>query len=185
MTEGGDVGETLRRRRTIYAGRVLTLHVDDVVLADGTPAVREIVDHRGSVVVVPILGNDVVLVRQGRYAVSRSLLELPAGTREAGEAEADCAARELAEETGYRPDHLEDLGFYYPSPGYTTEGMHFFLARRLVPEARTPDADERIEVVAMPLATAFHRARTGGFRDLKTTAGLLLVAARRGPAPSE
>ena len=64
----------------IYQGAVIGLRVDTVVLSSGKMSKREIVEHRGSVTVVPIddLGN-VVLVRQYRKAIDKWLLETPAG----------------------------------------------------------------------------------------------------------
>jgi len=71
--------------------------------ADGSVASREVVVHPGSVVVVPLVTPDeVCLVEVVRVAVGATLLELPAGTLDRVEPLAAAAARELAEETGYR-----------------------------------------------------------------------------------
>jgi ADP-ribose pyrophosphatase len=84
----------------VYKGRILNLRVDQVEFDNGTSTIREVVEHRGAAAIVPLLEDKVILVRQFRYAVSSDLLEIPAGTLEAGESPETCARRELEEETG-------------------------------------------------------------------------------------
>jgi ADP-ribose pyrophosphatase len=71
--------------RRIYEGRILNLRVDQVRLPSGGTTLREVVEHRGAVAIVPVLDDErVVLVRQFRYAVGQVSLEIPAGTLELG-----------------------------------------------------------------------------------------------------
>jgi ADP-ribose pyrophosphatase len=177
----GEVGsaehlrETPTARRTIYRGRLLTIHEDDVRLADGTRAQREVVEHPGAVAIVAIDSDGkVVLVRQWRHAVGRALWELPAGTRDPGEPPLRTAARELAEETGLRAADLRPLATAALTPGYSTEVMHFFLATGLTPGPIDRDVDERMDVA--------HHSREEiaaligeGDVDVKTIAGLSLA----------
>ncbi len=165
-------------RTTVYVGRKLSVHLDRVALEDGGEQTREIVEHVGSSVLVPVDGEMVVFVRQYRHAVEDELLELPAGTLDSGEDFEAAARRELLEETGYRAAVLEPLGRYYPSPGYATEVMSFYLATGLAAGSAHPDEGEEIELVLVPVGEAVAMARAGGFRDLKTVAGLLLAADR-------
>ena len=139
--------ETQTSRRVIYTGRLLTFYEDDVRLADGTRAQREVVAHPGAVAIVAIDDADrVVLVRQWRHAVDRALWELPAGTRDREEAPARTAERELAEETGLRAARIRPLATAPLTPGYSTEVMHFFLATGLTQGPTDRDADERMDV---------------------------------------
>lgn len=150
--------ETLVTSQPIYEGRVLSLRVDDVRLPDGQASIREVVEHRGAVAVVALDEDGRVLViRQYRYAVGQSLLELPAGTLEPGESPLACAARELEEETGYRAAAFEPLITIYPSPGYTTEIISLFIARRLEAGPPRPESDEYIELMWLPLSEAVAR----------------------------
>jgi len=157
---------------------VVSLEVDQVELDDGTRAVREAVRHHGAVVLVPLTADGrVLLVRQYRYVPGEVLLELPAGSIGPGEDPAACAVRELAEETGHHAATLRPLAAFYSAPGFCDEMVHCFLAADLEPvEGVSGDEDERIEVVAMPLAEAVAMARRGAIRDAKTIAGLLLAA---------
>jgi ADP-ribose pyrophosphatase len=170
--------ETRLSRQTPYAGRIFQVHVDSVAAGDAGRHSREIVEHPGSVVLLPRLGDSVLLVKQFRYAVGLTLLELPAGTLETGEAVEAAAHRELREEVGFDARRLTPLGDFLPSPGYATERMLFFLADELFPAPADGDPDEDIEIVPLPIDEAIRAARDGELRDLKTTAGLLLLAAR-------
>ncbi|MGH2453238.1 MAG: NUDIX domain-containing protein [bacterium] len=171
--------ETLVRSRRIYAGRVLGLRVDEVRLADGRTAQREIVDHPGAAVVVPLTdAGEVLMVRQYRYAVGEPLLEVPAGTLEPGEEALACARRELIEEVGAEAARWDLLAVLYPSPGVLTEVMHLFLARRLTEGPPRGTEEEDLAPQRLTLEDAVARVRRGDIRDAKSVAGLLLVADR-------
>ena len=131
----------------VFDGRILNLRVDRVLFDDGIEATREVVEHRGASVIIPLLEDKrVLLVRQYRYAIGKELLEIPAGTCDEGESPEDCAKRELQEETGFTCDDLEKVLECYVAPGYSTEKIHFYLARRLRRTQQDPDEDERISV---------------------------------------
>ncbi len=167
--------ETPTARRTVYKGRLLTIHEDDVTLVDGTRAHREVVAHPGAVAIVAIDGDGrVVLVRQWRHAAGRALWELPAGTRDPGEEPRLTAERELAEETGLRASSLRPLATAPLTPGYSTEVMHFFLATGLVEGPTDRDADERMDVAHHTREAVAALTRAGDV-DVKTIAGLALA----------
>ncbi len=180
-TGSGDAGatehlrETKTSRRVIYEGRLLTFYEDDVTLADGTRAQREVVAHPGAVAIVAMDDHSrVILVRQWRHAVGRALWELPAGTRDAGEEPARTAERELAEETGLRALHITPLGSAPLTPGYSTEVMHFFAAGGLTEGPTDRDADERMDVEHFDHQAIETLVRRGEV-DVKTIAGLALA----------
>ncbi|GBC82299.1 ADP-ribose pyrophosphatase [bacterium HR10] len=165
----------------IYTGRAVALDVDRIRLPNGRETTREIVRHPGSVVIIPVLDEErVLLIRQFRYAVGEVLWEFPAGTldRAAESAEA-CAHRELEEETGYRAGRLIRLGEFFTAPGFTDERMHVFQAEDLRPAAQQLDSDELIEVVPLTWESVYEKVRAGEIRDGKTLAALYLYALRR------
>src|SRR5208337_1750191 len=126
-------------------------------------------EHPGASVIIPLLeNNSVLLVRQYRYAVGRELLEIPAGTCNNGEPPEVCAKRELQEETGYACEELEKILECYVAPGYSTEKIHFYLARRLSRIGQNPDEDERIIVIPLSITEALSKIRTGEICDAKT-----------------
>lgn len=152
------------------------VRVEERVLArrDGRRERREMVVHPGTVVLVPVLDDGrLVLIRNRRFAVQRTLLELCAGTLERGEAIEVCAARELQEETGYRAARVEPLLSFYASPGSSDERVHTFVARGLVAGAQQLDPAEQIEVVVLPLPDVLELISKGEIEDAKSIASVL------------
>jgi ADP-ribose pyrophosphatase len=159
--------------REAYAGRIIRVEVQSRPEGE-----YDVVRHPGSAAVVPITPEgDVLLVRQLRPAIGRSIVEVPAGLLDQREEDAlSCAARELLEETGYRHGSIEFLGGCFPSPGYTDEYVHLFVAQtRAEPEG---PPEEGVELVRRPFAEMVAAARAGRVRDAKTALGLLLADAR-------
>jgi len=137
-----------------FDGKLLHVRVDDVRLPSGQESVREIVEHPGSVVIVPVtVADEVILIRQFRHATGRTLLELPAGLIDPGEEILETARRELLEETGYVAGTLRHLTTVYVSPGYSEERTSIVLAEECVATDHEPDPDEPMQVLARPLAS--------------------------------
>ncbi len=159
-------------------GRVFTVRRDQVIEPSGLEATREIVVHGGSVVVLPVLpGNRIVLIRQFRYAAGQYLWELVAGHKEREEDPEVGARRELLEETGYRAQHMRKLLEFFPSPGLLSERMDLFLATSLTKGPARPEDDEKISQRILPLREALRWIRSGKIRDAKSVAGILFYAA--------
>jgi len=162
-----------------FEGRLINVRVDQVRLPDGGHSAREIVEHRGAVAAVPLTARqEVILVRQWRHPAGRTLLEIPAGTREEGEEPEETLRRELIEEIGHRAGSIVPLVEVYTAPGYSTELIGLYLATDLRPADGEADADENIEVVRIPLSEAVRMCRDGELQDAKTVTGLLLAATR-------
>jgi ADP-ribose pyrophosphatase len=167
-------------RRLIHKGRKFDFELVSVRTPRGATLEREVVRHPGAVVVVGTLEPDnVVLIRNHRIAIGRSLLECPAGTLEPPEPPETCARRELVEETGYQAATIEPLGWFYTTPGLTDEKMHAFLARGLRPVGQHLEEDEHITVQLVPVKTAMEMIDRGELTDAKSMLALLL-ARRRG-----
>ncbi|HUY35102.1 MAG TPA: NUDIX hydrolase [Pirellulales bacterium] len=141
---------------------------------DGALHARETIIHPGAVTIVPLLPDGrVVLIRNFRPAVGRALIELPAGTLEAGEDPRHAAQRELEEETGYRPGRIEPLCQFFMSPGILRERMHLFVATELVPGPTRLDEGEQIEPLLVSGDEALAMTSDGQIEDAKTLVGLL------------
>lgn len=163
----------------IYDGRVVSLRVDTIAI-DGKPFQREIVEHNGSVGIIALTDDEkIVLVRQRRAAIDENLLEIPAGTLHKGEDPRAAALRELTEETNLSAAHLEAAFFAYLAPGYSNEGMSFFIARNLTPAKGQQDEDEDVRVESTGLAHALEMVLSGQIRDIKTVAAILYAAVKR------
>ncbi|MBN2306348.1 MAG: NUDIX hydrolase [Anaerolineae bacterium] len=173
-----NLNEKVITSRPIYEGVLIDLYDETVALPDGRTAKREIVRHPGAVAMVPLDGDNVILVRQFRLAAGKVMLEIPAGTLHPGEDPRLAAERELQEEIGFRAGTLIRLAGEFTAPGYTTEYIHIFLATDLAEAHLDKDDDEFIEMVTMPLDDALRRVMAGEIEDGKTIIGLLLAAQR-------
>ena len=171
--------------KTIFEGRVFTLKRDRVIEPSGVTATREIIQHPGSVVVLPVLDDGrIVLIRQYRHAAGQYLWELVAGHKEPGESVATGVRRELAEETGYTAKRVRKLLEVYPSPGLLGERMDIFLADGLTKGRPRPEDDEKITQKVVTLKEAERWIKSGKIRDSKSIAGVLYYSkfiARRRP----
>lgn len=157
-----------------FEGKLICVRVDTVELPGQRYAKREIVEHKGSVAIIAFTeDNELLLVKQYRLAVGKSLLELPAGIINPGEGPKDAAFRELKEETGYEAGKIKFVTEIYTSPGFTDERIHLFYAKNLNSGQQDLDDLEDIEIVKMPLEEAVRLVKLGEITDAKTIIGVL------------
>lgn len=165
---------------TIYKGKVFDVSIAEIRENENVYK-REIVNHRGSAVIIPVFeDNSVALVKQYRHAAGEYLLEIPAGTLSADEAPEIGAARELEEEIGVRAKRIEKLCEFYVSPGFLTEKMNLFLATDFTESAQNLDEDEFLLIERISFDDAFEKIRNNEIKDAKTIIGLILAGARLG-----
>lgn len=172
--------------REVHQGQIWRVVVATYEGPDGTVFERDVVRSPGAVAVVPLRfdceGNPaVVLVRQYRPALDRWVLEIPAGMRDVpGEPPEVTAARELAEEAGFRPSEVVSLVLVEPSAGMTDATHHVFVASGLEPVALAPHGPEEqvLERLEVPLDEALAMVDRGEITDAKSVIGLLLTARR-------
>lgn len=173
--------EKQEKSELVYDGKLLKFYRDDVLLENGGRSVREIVKHPGGVCIAAYEEDGSLwFVRQYRYAVGEDVLELPAGKLEGPEDPDFAAERELREETGCTAERIEKLAEAYPSPGYTSEVLHLYLATGLHHGAQDLDADEDLKAFRIPLEEAYRMVNAGEIRDSKTQTLILLVHDRFG-----
>jgi ADP-ribose pyrophosphatase len=169
-----DLAEKKLVERRFYTGKIVNVRVDDIELPTGKLTTREVVEHPGGVAVLPLEEDgSVVMVRQWRYPFMEELLEIPAGKLSPGEAHDACGLRELAEETGLIPSSYEYLGCVYPSPGYSAETLHLYLARGFTRTKSRPDEDEFLVVERHPFKEVEKLIMEDKIRDAKTIAAVL------------
>ncbi|HKS53191.1 MAG TPA: NUDIX hydrolase [Pseudonocardiaceae bacterium] len=166
---------------TLHVGKILALRLDQVIMPGGREAKREVVEHIGSVVILPLHDDgSVVMIEQYRHPLGRRIRELPAGLLDApGEEPLTTAQRELLEEVGYTARDWSVLVDLVPSPGFSDESQRVFLARGLTEADRPPGIDEEADlaVVRVPLAEAVRQVLAGEIVNGPAVAGLLAVHA--------
>ncbi len=160
----------------IYKGKVFEIRVDEIREGD-IEYKREIVVHKGSAVVIPVFDDGTVaLVRQYRHAAGKYLLEICAGTLNAGEDPEIGAIRELEEEIGVRAAKIEKLTEFYVSPGFLTEKMFVYLATELTETQQNLEDDEILTVERHSFPALLEMIRNGEIEDAKTMVGIMMAA---------
>ena len=167
--------ETISSER-IYEGAILNLRRDKVTVHSGGTSYREIIEHNGGAVAVPITEDGkIIMVRQYRKALESVVLELPAGKIEVGEEPLQTIVRELQEETGYQAGKMEFLTAFYPSVGYTNEVLYVYVATDLTPGPTNFDDHEAMDILEVDFEEAHNMVVAGEIRDAKTMIGILLA----------
>jgi len=159
---------------SIYEGPVFGLRRDEVIEPSGIRAVREVITHPGSVVVLPVLPDKkILLIQQYRHATRQNLWELVAGRIDEGETPRQAAARELIEETGYRAKRFHVFLEMFPTPGFLEEKMFLLLAEGFTAGKAQPEEDEKIVSRAYNRKELEEMIRKGKLHDAKSIAGIL------------
>lgn len=162
------------RREEVYRGKVVNLLVDTILLPSGRTAIREVVQHPGGVVAVPVMDDGrLLLLRQYRYPLQKYILEFPAGKLDSRQSPLDTMLRELEEETGYVASEMTYQCSFYTSPGFSDEIIHLFVARGLTKARQRLEEGEHITVQAVTLAECFQKVAAGEIADGKTILGIL------------
>jgi ADP-ribose pyrophosphatase len=159
---------------SIYEGRVFGIRRDEVIEPSGVRAIREVITHPGSVVVLPVLPDGrILMIQQYRHATRQYLWELVAGRIDSGETPKVAGARELIEETGYRAKRLRVFMEFFPTPGFLEEKMFLLLAEGLTAGEAEPEEDEKIFSRTYNRKELEEMIRRGKLRDAKSIAGIL------------
>lgn len=175
------MGAFKRLDRTLaYEGKILKVYTDRVEV-NGRESNWDYVHHNGGAAVVPVTREGkILMVRQWRNALDRYTLEIPAGALEKDEPGAECVARELEEETGYRSENIEWLVSTNSWVAFTNEQVEIFVARDLIPSKQRFDEEESIELEEYTIEELKEKVFTGEIKDSKTVAGILAYAVKYG-----
>lgn len=159
------------------------LRLEELSVEGGGHRFRRIaIRHPGAVAVIPVIGEDVVLLRQFRAAVGESVLEVPAGKLDVdGESAAVTASREIEEEIGFEVGTLEHVMDFYTTPGFSDESISLFVATDLEPTEPSPHGPEEnaAEITRVPIASLSDLIASGVVRDAKTLVALQWLLLRQ------
>ncbi len=163
--------------KSIYHGNLLDLYEDEVRLPDGQTSTREYVKHQGAAALLPVFSNgDLMLVKQFRYPLGQTFLEVPAGKIDPDEAPEKTATRELEEETGLRCSKWAELDYFYPSIGYTNEIIYLYVGWDIEEKTQQIDDEEFLQKKRVPFNQAHQMVLNGEITDSKTALIILKAA---------
>ncbi len=155
--------------QAIFKGKIIDVRLDDVLLPNGNTSKRELVFHPGAVAIIALTKEEkVLLIKQFRKPLEKTIVEIPAGKLEKGEEPKECAKRELEEETGFTSDDLQYVTSFYTSPGFANEIIHLYYTDTLKRGAQSPDEDEFIELIEATLEEAEKMIENKQIYDAKT-----------------
>lgn len=141
---------------------------------NNTTIERDVVVHPGAVIILPLIDdNRIVMIRNERFAVGKTLWELPAGTLDTNESPIETAKRELIEETGYQTQSIHPLCSFYTSPGICNEAMYAFAATKLNYVGQALEESEKITVEPVTWKQALNMIQEGIIVDGKSISTLL------------
>jgi ADP-ribose pyrophosphatase len=165
------------KSEVIFKGKVFNTIVNQIEYDSGNKAVREVAEHPGGAVVVPVTdAGKIVMVTQHRFPMNEVLLELPAGKLNKDEDPFICAVRELEEETGYKSNNVKELGSIYTTPGYSTEKLWIYLAKDLKPGNHNREEGEfGMQVLELSFDEIENKIHSGDIVDSKTICGIFLA----------
>jgi ADP-ribose pyrophosphatase len=168
-----DLKEKKLASKSIYKGHIVNLFVDDVLCPNGHKSTREVIRHcKAACVVAKLPNGKYILEKQFRYPYDEVIYEIPAGKTDEGETTLTTAKRELEEETGYRPNKVEFLGTFYPSPAYTDEIIDMYYAEDLVKTEQHLDENEAINLMEVTLDELKDMIKNNEIKDGKTLAAI-------------
>ena len=171
-----EFNEKTVKKEYIYKGKILTVRKDDILLPNGNPAIREVVEHSGGSAIYCEKDGKVLLVKQFRYPYEQELYEIPAGKLNEGETPEQTAIRELEEEGGIKAKSVEKLFDIYPTPAYTNEIIRIFKATDLTDSKIKLDEDEFLSGEWVEKDVALKMVNNGEIKDAKTIIAILSQA---------
>jgi 8-oxo-dGTP pyrophosphatase MutT (NUDIX family) len=171
---------TTHGERTVYDNRWVRLVLVDVQPPDGRRFEHHVVRLQRVALAVVLDDHDRVLMMwRHRFATAEWGWELPGGIVDAGEEGAATAAREVEEETGWRPGPLEHLVSFQPMPGMVDTPHELYIARAAEKVGEPTDAEETARIEWVSLARVLDLVAKGEILGSGSLVGLLYVLARR------
>ena len=159
--------------KEVYRGSIVTMSQDEVEI-NGKIYVSDVIHNHGGVGVLEIKEDKVLLVKQYRFAIQKTSLEIPAGKLEQGEDPYTCGLRELEEVSGYTSEKLYPICEMYSTPGFCNEKIYLYYSNDLikVENPKAMDEDEEIETLWFSFDEIQKMLENGEIDDAKTIIAL-------------
>jgi len=175
-TKNDKLLSTIHSSSEIYKGRQFSFIKERITLPHNVDTEMAFVRHPGSTVILPLFEDQTIgMIKQYRHVVNAYIYEVPAGTIDSGESPAQCAVRELEEETGYVASRFTPLGKTYLLPAYSDEISYIYLARDMTRTVQSLDEDEIIEVHRFKIQDILEMIDSGIIMDALSILAILRV----------
>ncbi|AYY12657.1 NUDIX hydrolase [Actinobacteria bacterium YIM 96077] len=144
---------TVHGKRLVYSSQWMELFLSDIEIPNGVRYEHHLIRLAPSVAVA-VLGNSnqVLMLWRHRFTTDTWNWEIPGGSVEADEQPAQAAAREVEEETGWRPHVLSELAYIQSMAGIAEAEQHIFLAEGARYIGPSVDSHESDRIAWIPLA---------------------------------
>src|SRR5688572_8528938 len=153
---------TIHGERVVDDSRRAVLSIADVVLPDGVRFEMYVLRVPAAAIVIVLDDEDRVLMMwRHRFVIDRWVWELPGGYLDPDEDTVVCAAREVEEETGWRPRSMQRLLAFQPMVGTIDQDNIVYLARGADPTGAAPDINETETLGWIPLSDVERRINAG------------------------
>jgi 8-oxo-dGTP pyrophosphatase MutT (NUDIX family) len=171
---------TIHGERVVDDTRRAVLSIADVELPDGVRFEQYVLRVPGAAMVI-VLDDDerVLMMWRHRFILKRWVYELPGGYLDPAEDPMTCAAREVEEETGWRPRSMEKLVTFQPMVGTIDQENVVFLARGADFMGTAPDVNEAERIAWIPLDQISQHMQDGSIIGAGSVAGLLALQVRK------
>ena len=160
--------------RIIFQTKLFTIKDIDLEAPKGN-FTFQILEKRDTAMIVPIQGEDVILIKEYFAAIDDYSLSLPKGQIDAGSEMFATANKELQEEVGFKAGKIEHLTTLTMSPGYLTQKTHVFLAQELRESTLPGDEIEDVEMVRFPFARFEELIEKGEISESRVVSALFLA----------
>ncbi|WP_199040051.1 NUDIX hydrolase [Glycomyces salinus] len=177
---------TIHGERIVDDSRRATWSIADVELPDGVRFEQYVYRAPKAAMTLLVEGGAVLLMRRHRFVIDQWVWELPGGYCDDGEDIASCAAREVEEETGWRPTTLEPLVTFQPWVATADAENHLFVSYGAEQVAETPsDINEAQELRWIPLEEVPKMIAAGEIIGSASIIGLQAVMLQRSQTHSD
>jgi 8-oxo-dGTP pyrophosphatase MutT (NUDIX family) len=156
--------------KIVYQNHWIKVREDKVIRPDGSRGIYSVIDSKRGVMILPIVGDYIYLVKQYRYPVGRWFLEACAGGNSGHEhlSNLQLAKSELREELGFTAKKWTLLSTSYPSSGWMAKVEYIYLAQDLKSVGNCLDEDEFLEAKKISIKKFGQMVSSGKINDAYT-----------------
>lgn len=162
---------------TVACSRLFNVEAVELEFSNGVQRIYERMrpSNREAVMIVPVIGNDLLLIREYAVGIEEYELGFPKGLIDPGEGGLEAANRELMEEVGYGAERFDFLAKLTMAPSYFSSKMNIVIAHGLYPQSLEGDEPEPLPQVRWPIANMMALLNEADFREARNVSALFLA----------